>query len=179
MSKPILQTAAGRFELVPSAREDLGGLDALLNDPAVAGWLGCVRTRAAIKATIEKEVAHWREHGFGPYVLVSAGTREIVGRGGLRRVEVLGRQEVELFYAVKPAQWGTGLASFMVREALDQGFRERGLSSVVAFTIPGNAASLRVIEKFGFAREGDFAHAGLPHVLFRLHCGAWHPRKSA
>ena len=161
---------------MPPAHENLDGLDALLNDPAVSGWLGGVRTRAAIEATIEKELAHWREHGFGPYVLVSAETREIVGRGGLRRIEVLGRQEIELFYAVKHVLWGTGLASFMVREALDQGFREHGLASVVAFTIPGNAASLRVIEKFGFAREGDFEHAGLPHVFFRLHCGAWHKR---
>jgi RimJ/RimL family protein N-acetyltransferase len=177
LSKPTLETAAGQFELVCPAGEDLEGLDALLNDPVVAGWLGGTRTRAAIKATIEKEFAHWRKHRFGPYVLVRAETREVVGRGGLRRTEVLGKEEVELFYAVKPMLWGAGLASFIVCEALNQGFREHGLQSVVVFTIPRNAASLRVIEKFGFGRESDFEHAGLPHVLFRLHREAWHDRK--
>lgn len=40
-------------------------------------------------------------------------------------------------------------------------------AELVAFTLPHNAASRRVMEKAGFAYERDTEHAGLPHVLYR------------
>ena len=36
------------------------------------------------------------------------------------------------------------------------------------FTLPANAASLRVLEKCGFEHDGEITHAGLKHVLFHL-----------
>ena len=40
--------------------------------------------------------------------------------------------------------------------------------SVVSFTLPGNLASRRVMEKLGFRFERETTYAGLPHVLYRL-----------
>jgi RimJ/RimL family protein N-acetyltransferase len=46
--------------------------------------------------------------------------------------------------------------------------RERlGLEEIVAFTLPHNVASRRVMEKVGFRYERDIEWAGLPHVLYR------------
>jgi RimJ/RimL family protein N-acetyltransferase len=44
-----------------------------------------------------------------------------------------------------------------------------GLDDIVAFTLPTNDASRRVMEKLGFSYERDIEHAGMPHVLYRLH----------
>jgi RimJ/RimL family protein N-acetyltransferase len=97
-----------------------------------------------------------------------AATGAVIGRGGIRRAEVLGRPEVELFYAVAPSHWGRGIAGRMAAAALELGFRRAGVPDVVAFTTEGNRASQRVIERLGLARQGLFEHAGLPHVLYRL-----------
>jgi [ribosomal protein S5]-alanine N-acetyltransferase len=38
----------------------------------------------------------------------------------------------------------------------------------VAFTLPDNVASRRVMEKVGFRYEREVEHVDLPHVLYRL-----------
>jgi len=92
----------------------------------------------------------------------------LIARGGLRRAEVLGRQEVELFYAVDPTMWNKGIATTIVTSALKLGFEQIGLESVIAFTLDANKASQRIAEKFSFSRKTRFEHAGLEHILFRL-----------
>jgi ribosomal-protein-alanine N-acetyltransferase len=44
---------------------------------------------------------------------------------------------------------------------------------VVAFTLPTNWASRRVMEKVGFTFERDIVHAGLRHVLYRIANPVW------
>ena len=43
----------------------------------------------------------------------------------------------------------------------------RDWRDLIAFTLPDNLASRRVMEKAGFAYEREILHAGLPHVLYR------------
>jgi RimJ/RimL family protein N-acetyltransferase len=60
-----------------------------------------------------------------------------------------------------------------------------GLSEIVAFTMPDNYRSLRVMERLGMARDlaGDFDHPNDPegtrrrHVLYRLSRGSWRARR--
>jgi RimJ/RimL family protein N-acetyltransferase len=46
-------------------------------------------------------------------------------------------------------------------------FEELALDDIVAYTMPDNRASRRVMEKLGFGFERDIVHAELPHVLYR------------
>ncbi|MEM1057251.1 MAG: GNAT family N-acetyltransferase [Bacteroidota bacterium] len=52
--------------------------------------------------------------------------------------------------------WGRGLATEAVRRVLRFGFEEMDLHRVEADVHPGNAASLALLEKVGFQREGYF-----------------------
>jgi [ribosomal protein S5]-alanine N-acetyltransferase len=158
----------GGFILTSASECHLEGLDALVNDPTVAAWLGGTRSREAVLKIIHDERQHWARYGFGPWVILDLSTGKLIGRGGLRWTEVLGRPEIELFYAVTPAKWGNGIATAMSRVALKMGFSHPAVLSVIAFTIHSNKASQRIVEKMGFHREGEFEHANLPHVLFRL-----------
>ena len=157
-----------RFILSMPEAGHIDGLDALLNNAAVASWLGGPRSRDAIAEAIERESRHWEQHRFGPWVVIDAMTRAVVGRGGLRRARVRERDEVELFYAVAPSSWKRGIATALCRAAVDLGFEEAHIESIIAFTLEANRASQRVVEKLGFVREDVFEHAGMPHVLFRL-----------
>jgi ribosomal-protein-alanine N-acetyltransferase len=65
-------------------------------------------------------------------------------------------------------RWGEGLATEVARELVRVAFDDVGLPDVVAFTLPTNVASQRVMQKAGLELERDIVWADLPHVLYRL-----------
>lgn len=79
---------------------------------------------------------------------------------------------MELGYAIVAERWGRGLATELGEAAVAIGFRDLDLEEVVAFTLPHNHASRRVMEKLGFAYEREFVWKGLDHVLYRIRRGS-------
>lgn len=115
-----------------------------------------------------RSIRHWERHGFGPWMLHDSQTAVAVRRGGLQHTHVAGRDEVEVAWAIMPERWGEGLATELALTSIAVAFTELGLTAIVAFTLPNNIASRRVMEKAGFAYEQDTTHVGLPHVLYRV-----------
>jgi [ribosomal protein S5]-alanine N-acetyltransferase len=146
-------------------------LTVLLGDPRVARTMfadGRPLTGAEIAEGFPAKVAHWEEHGFGAWLVRDRRSLAMVGRGGLQHTWVAGADEVEVGWAIVPDRWGQGLATELAQASVRAGFDVVGLEQIVAFTLPDNLASRRVMEKSGFAYERDIVHAGLPHVLYRL-----------
>jgi len=129
--------------------------------------LGGVRSDAQTKAYLERNLAHWSRHGFGIWILRDPTTGRVMGRAGLRHLDVEGALEVELAYALLPEFWGQGLATDVARACVTIGREWLGLSSVVALTRPDNVASQRVLIKAAFAREREVIHKEEAHLLFR------------
>jgi ribosomal-protein-alanine N-acetyltransferase len=152
----------------PTSAADLEDYDRLLNHPGVARTLGGSRTRDQVADSVARSVAHFVEHGFGAWTLRDPRTGAFVGRGGLKRLHLDGRPEVEVLYALLPEYWGRGLATELSMAAVRLGLGELRLPSVIGFTLIGNAGSRRVLEKAGLTYERAFEHAGLPHVLYRI-----------
>ena len=152
----------------PLGLDDHGALTALVGDPRVGATLGGVRSPEQAAELLAGHVAHWRRHGFGYWLWRERATGDAVARGGLQHTHVGGRDEVEVGWAVMADRWGEGLATELGAEALRVAFDVLGLAEIVAFTLPDNRASRRVMEKLGFEYERDVVHAGLPHVLYRL-----------
>ena len=137
-----------------------------MNEPRVAKTLGGVQTREHWESFLRKDIAHWEVHDFGPWHAFERSTDQLVGRIGSHVTVVEGVLEVELAWAVHPDHWGQGYAAELAIPARDLVF-SRGIRSVVAFTLPDNTASRRVMEKLGMTYERDIVHADLPHVLYR------------
>jgi [ribosomal protein S5]-alanine N-acetyltransferase len=143
---------------------------ALLRDPRIARTLfasGLPPTDAEMADNLANKVEHWERYGFGLWLLRDRQTGAVVGRGGLQHTFVGGCDEVEVGWAITPARWGQGLATELARASIQVAFDDLGLGEIVAFTLPRNAASRRVMEKSGFTFEREINHAGLPHVLYR------------
>ena len=140
----------------------------LYADERVMATLGGVRSRDATRIYLEAVIQHWEDHGFGFWIFYDKATGESVGRGGLRRLEIEGTREVEVAYAVVADCWGQGFASEMAEAAVEVAFEKLKLASVVAFTLPSNKASRRVMERVGFSYERDIVYADLLHVFYRL-----------
>jgi [ribosomal protein S5]-alanine N-acetyltransferase len=127
---------------------------------------GQTATPEESRAWLERNLAHGAEPGCGVFVFREQSTGRFVGRGAIRRIEIGGREEVEVGYAVAADSWGRGLATEMASALVDHAFAH-GLADLVAYTEPGHAASRRVMKKAGFSYERDVEHHRRPQVLYR------------
>jgi RimJ/RimL family protein N-acetyltransferase len=142
----------------------------LLLDPRVSATLwprAGLPSEADVLDGLAAKVDHWERHGFGMWLLRDRDSGEMVGRGGLQYTYTAGLNDVEAGWAIVPARWGQGLATELAHACVEVAFEHLGLLDIVAFTLPTNVASRRVMEKAGFVYEREIVHAELPHVLYR------------
>jgi RimJ/RimL family protein N-acetyltransferase len=161
--------------------DDVAAFAELSADPAVMQYLVPFADRAAMDAWVAAARTHWQDHGFGPWVVELPGEASMIGVVGLSnlRFALPFAPAVEAAWRLARRFWGRGYAYEAARAAIDDGFGRLGLEEIVAFTVPANQASRRVMEKLGMTRDPeedfDFEHPRLPpehplrrHVLYRL-----------
>ena len=147
---------------------DFADLFAMYQDPVVMATLGGVNSAPHARRVIAQALEHWDRYGYGIWVLRQLGSGSFAGRAGLRNVTIDSVAEIELLYALRAELWGRCLATEISEAILTIAFRVLHLESVVAFTLPTNRASRRVMEKSGFTYQRDILHDRLPHVLYRV-----------
>jgi len=167
---------ASRFDLLKTPRllaarardDDFGTLVRLHEDPEVMATLGGVPPDGARRTRefLDRMLEHWDLHGYGLYMLRTP-TGAFVGRVGLRHVYVGGCAELEIMYALARAHWNQGYATEAAVRLRDLALVELRQPSVVAFTLPTNFASRRVMEKTGLHYEADIVWHDRVHVLYR------------
>lgn len=147
---------------------DLDKFRAMHTNEKVMQTLGGIRNEDQTIKNLNWNIKKWEDNGFGLWMFYLKDTKEWIGRGGLRRVEVGGNLEVEIGYALMPKFWNQGIATEITEACLEIAFEIIRLDDVVSFTLITNKASQRVMEKCGFQHERDIIHADLPHVLYRM-----------
>jgi RimJ/RimL family protein N-acetyltransferase len=147
------------------------------SDPAVMRYFPAVLSRAESEALADRIEAQWAARGFTLYAAELQG--EFIGFIGISvpQFEAHFTPSVEIGWRLAAAYWNRGLATEGSRAVLRYAFETLGLEEVVAFTVPANLASRRVMEKIGMTHDAadDFDHPGLPeghvlrrHVLYRI-----------
>jgi RimJ/RimL family protein N-acetyltransferase len=137
-------------------------------DPRVGATMGGVQSAEQVAQHLAHLDAAWERDGFGYWVFFETVTGDVVARGGLLRTEFDGRPEVEIGWTTAPERWGEGFATELGAISLEVAFRQLGLDDVVAFTLPHNRASRRVMEKLGFVYEKTAPYKVYgDHVLYR------------
>jgi RimJ/RimL family protein N-acetyltransferase len=79
---------------------------------------------------------------------------EAVGGIGLTLKNDVERCSAEIGYWLGEAVWGRGIATAAVQALTDYGFKAFGLTRIFAVPFANNPASMRVLEKVGYVREG-------------------------
>ncbi|MBL8672519.1 MAG: GNAT family N-acetyltransferase [Alphaproteobacteria bacterium] len=133
-----------------------------------------------------RALLHWEQLGFGPWILRmkrrDGRLGGMVGVCGLRlRAEEVAPMpdlkpdasgtvpaEFELIYLLGKAYWGFGLATEAATAALGHGFAALKAPAVSAFVVPGNAGSVAVLRKLGFAAAGRRPGYGTTLDAYRL-----------
>lgn len=78
-----------------------------------------------------------------------------VGHAMVRKVDWESRN-ADLAYGIHPDEEGNGYATEAAGLCLTHAFDGMGLHKVTAMVLEGNEASMRVLEKLGFEKEGVF-----------------------
>jgi len=160
----------------PISDGDVARMRILHNDARVMATLsadGRTLKRDETVAMVGRLMVASDEAGRGIWMFHTRTDGTFVGYCGARKYMQAGLNDTELLYAVPFAEWKNGYATEMAEAVIRHLFKSSGLSEMISFTLPTNAASRRVMEKCGFAYEADFKHAGLDHVLYRLTRSKW------
>lgn len=164
----------------PEDREPFARMNA---DPRVMEFFPKTLSREESDAAADWIESGFATHGFGLYALDRRKTGEFIGFTGLAVPEFDApfMPRVEIGWRLAAEHWGQGFATEAARAALRHGFDTLGLREIVAFTVPANARSRRVMEKIGMAHDpaDDFDHPRVAegsalrrHFLYR----AWNSR---
>ena len=183
---PILTTA--RLRLRQWREEDLAPFAALNADPQVMEFFPKVLTRAESDVVAGRIRNHFARHGFGLWAVEAPGAADFVGFVGLAvpSFEAHFTPCVEIGWRLAREHWGHGYATEAATAALAFGFGDRALEEIVAFTVPANISSRRVMGRIGMRRSpaDDFEHPAIAdghplrsHVLYRLRRADWKPRR--
>ena len=160
-----------RLLLRPFTADDLEPLAAILLHPDVVRWLGPPdATVGDVQRALERYDRHWGERGYGRLAVCDRASGVLVGRTGVMHEATWGATACkdEIGWAIDRDRWGEGLATEAAAAALEDAFGRVGLEQVVSYTLPENAASIRVMEKLRLRRGGTTEWAGSENVWYSI-----------
>ncbi len=140
----VLRTS--RLSLRRARASDLHDLHAVLSDPrATRHWsTGPHRDLETTRAWLDAMIASSPDES-EDFVIELDGS--VVGKAGFYRLPEIG-------FILRPDLWGRGYAFEAASAVVAHVFATRAIDELVADVDPGNAASLRLLERLGFVETG-------------------------
>lgn len=163
----VIETA--RLLLREFALDDVPALAAIHADPAVARYIGGVRTVEETRDRVAEFIADYAHLGFSKCAMVLRATGELIGRCGPQVVRIGERDEIELGYTMARHCRGQGDATEAGTAALAQCFDALGHERVVSVIHADNDASKRITERLGMVFEHEVSWKGEPSRVFARH----------
>ncbi len=165
---PVIETT--RLRLRGHRYDDLAHCVAMWSDPNVTKFIGGrASTEQQTWARLLTYIGHWRLLGFGYWAIEEKASGDFVGEVGFadfkRDIVPAMREHPELGFALASRVHGRGYATEAVRAVLAWADRHLPYQQSVCMVVPDNRASLRVVEKCGYAVFAKSTYNELP-VLF-------------
>jgi RimJ/RimL family protein N-acetyltransferase len=124
----------------------------LLNEPSFIQNVGDKGVRTLEQASgylLEGPIKSYQIHGHGLYLVALKESLQSIGICGLLKRDQF--EDVDLGYAFLPEFWSKGFAFESASAILKFGLNVLGRTKMLAIVSPGNAASIKVLKKLGFA----------------------------
>ena len=147
-----------RLRLTPVDPAERAELHTLFTEPAVRKYLmdDVVVDVDWIDDVIATSQHQFAEASYGLWTVRLYDQQPIIGVCGFVVIS-----QLQLLYAFLPAYWGRGYATEASRAVVDYGFREAGMTEIVAAADEPNTSSFGVMERLGMYHaktEGGIAH---------------------
>lgn len=149
------------------------------SDPRVMQFMPGLLSAVESNVLVDKVESHFKQHEFGLFAVDAKPCGTFIGFIGFNvpTFQTHFTPSVEIGWRLSADFWGQGLATEGARAAVQYGFEIIGLREIVAFTVPQNLRSRRVMVKLRMTHDpaDDFDHPNLlpqyalrRHVLYRL-----------
>ena len=160
--------------------EDLDALAAMNADPEVMRYIGDghVQDRTETADIFARMRARWDEYGFGRWAVERKDGGTVIGFAGLSFPRSFPDVATipEIGWRLARPYWGKGYATEAAIASRDDFFRTFPYDQIISLAYDGNVASIHVMEKLGFRRDGETHDAGGRLVLVhRLDRTDWIP----
>jgi ribosomal-protein-alanine N-acetyltransferase len=183
-SLPTLETPRLRLRWLRD--EDFPALFAIFGDEETMRYWSTPKVASVdeVAAIVNRIRASFVARDAFQWGFAARDSDEILGTTTLHRVNWPHRR-AEVGYALNRAHWGKGLASEAVGAVVAFAFETLGLHRLEADTDPRNAASIGVLERLGFVRDGllkERYHVGgevQDALLLGLLAPDWRARRTA
>ena len=141
---------------------DAQALYELCSDPEVMRYTGEPLMTSVDEARVGIEThPDWVDPGYGRWGVVLRELGEDSPPSGFCGLKYLPEiDEVDIGYRLRTQYWGRGLATEAARASIEYGFSVLELPRIIGLVLPGNPASIRVLEKLGLERDGDVEYFG-------------------
>lgn len=132
----------------------------LLNEPSFLRYIGDKKVRNLEEAEqyiLSGPIASYEQNGFGLYLVTIKESGIPIGTCGLiKRPEL---DDVDIGFAFLPDFWNQGFASEAAARVLKHGYETLQLKRIVAITSLDNDASIKLLQRMGFAFEDNISLA--------------------
>ena len=144
-----------RLRLRAPVDADVPALFAIFSDPeTMRYWTTPAMTDVAEAEALLRDIQHHAEAGtLFQWGIARREDDEVIGTSTLFRIDKEHRR-CELGYILRRDHWGRGLAHEALTAVVNHAFDAMGLHRLEADIDPRNAASVRSVERLGFALEG-------------------------
>jgi RimJ/RimL family protein N-acetyltransferase len=156
-----------RLDLRLYEEKDRAGFIALLTDERVMQYVDKgVMSPEAADALWTRMTGLYQQGVDTVWAVFARDDGRYVGNASIRpRPEK--KEEWEIGYYLREAEWGKGFGSELARKLVEYGFEVLGLEAVFATVDYENAASRRILEKSGMSFYEELADEQGPFCLYR------------
>jgi ribosomal-protein-alanine N-acetyltransferase len=164
---PTLETR--RLVLRPWNPNDAEAWFGILQEEGILRYFPDPRppTRDKADRYIAHHLAHWEEHGYGHWAVVTPTDTRVVGWTGLEYLPEL--RQTEVSYLLSKTVWGHGFASEAAQAAIRFGFEAADLEAIIGLVHQDNIASISVLEKCGLRLIDRIGLWGMDMCRYGIH----------
>jgi len=160
----ILETA--RLVMREWRTEDFDPFHAMNRDPYVRQFYADHNSVQQSRDFLARAKERDLRDGYFFQPIIEKASNSFIGYVGLSKIdfEAAFTGSTEIGWTLRHDNWGKGYATEMAGALIDHAFAVLELAEVIAFTVPINARSRRVMEKLGMNHEEDegFEHPMVP-----------------
>lgn len=166
----ILETK--RLYLREMTQDDYGSLCKILQDEEVMYAYEHAFSDEEVQEWLDKQLARYREYGFGLWAVISKETDEMIGQCGLTMQDCSGRQVLEIGYLFQKAFWHQGYCTEAAAACKEYAFHTLKAPEVFSIIRDTNTASQNVARKNGMTVVEQFVkhyyNIDMPHLVFGI-----------
>lgn len=170
MSEKIIETQ--RLYMRRLNENDVEALSKILRDEETMYAYEGAFSEAEVLEWLERQLARYRQYGFGLWAVIFPETDEFIGQCGLTIQQWKDSEVLEVGYLFRREFWHNGYATEAARACMEYAFRELNADEVCSIIRDTNIASQRVALRNGMRLADSWVKyyrgVDMPHYRYLI-----------